>query len=67
MSTKEKEDQVIEMLRQINDLATDAGDVFYDIAGKDLERWDEIRTSIWSIKATLDMMVQSHAEERGYQ
>jgi hypothetical protein len=40
MSTKEKEDQVIEMLRQINDLAADAGDVFYDIAGKDLERWD---------------------------
>lgn len=66
MSTKEKEDQVIEMLSQINDLAADAGDVFYDIAGKELERWDEIRTSIWSIKTTLDMMVQSHAEERDY-
>jgi len=66
MSTKEKELQVIELLDRVNGLAADAGDVFYDIAGKDLGRWDEIRTLISSIRATLDIMVKSHAEERHY-
>jgi hypothetical protein len=36
MSTEEKERRVIEILAQINEVAADAGDVFYDIAGKDL-------------------------------
>jgi hypothetical protein len=48
MNTEEKELHVIEMLRQINELAADAGDGFYDIAGKDLRQWDEIRTLIAS-------------------
>jgi len=67
VSTEEKEQRVIELLTQINELAADAGDVFYDIAGEDLERWDEIRTLIWSIRTTLDIMAESHAEERIYQ
>lgn len=66
MSTKDKEHQVIEMLGRVNELAADAGNVFYDIAGKDLERWDDIRTLISSIRATLDIMVKSHKEERRY-
>ena len=67
MSAKEKERQDIEMLRRVNDLAADAEDVFYDIAGKDLGWRDEIRTLIASIRATLDVMVKSRAEERHYQ
>jgi len=67
MSTKEKEQRVIELLSEINELAADAGDAFYDIAGKDLARWDEIRGFISSIKLTLDIIVKSHKEERRYQ
>ena len=43
MSTREKEQRVIDLLTQINELAADAGDAFYDIAGKDLAKWKEIR------------------------
>jgi hypothetical protein len=62
MSTKEKEQRVIELLSQIKELAADAGDAFYDIAGKDLSRWDDIRGFISSIKLTLDIVLESHAE-----
>jgi hypothetical protein len=64
MSTEEKEQQIIEILRRVNELAADAGDAFYDIAGEDLKRWDDIKTLIWSIRTTLDTMVESHAEEK---
>jgi hypothetical protein len=66
LSTKEKEQQVIEILGHINELAADAGDAFYDIAGQDLEDWDEIRILIRSIKATLDIILKSHEEEKRY-
>jgi len=63
MSTEEKEQLVIEILGRVNDLAADAGDVFYDLAGKDLARWDDIRTMIYSIKFTLDTMHEILEEE----
>lgn len=66
MSTEEKEQRVIELLTQINELAADAGGVFFDIAGEDLARWGDIRGFISSIKLTLDLMVETHEEERGY-
>ncbi len=66
MSTTKKEQQVIEILRRVNDSVADAGAIFYDIAGMDLENWDEIRRVIWSIKTTLDIMVASHKEEKRY-
>jgi uncharacterized membrane protein len=60
------EQRVIEILEKVNDLAADAGDAFYDIAGEDLKDWDEIRVLIRSIQATLDNILQSHEEERRY-
>jgi hypothetical protein len=66
LSTEEKEQQFIEILGRINELAADAGDAFYDITGEDLQKWDEITASIFSIKETLYIIIESHQEEKRY-